>query len=76
MISAKQCRMYAAECKMRASSSDVSTQRSVEHRIMALNWLALADEIDRERLSSHICGIFIVGRRSDSQFPEAFLSLR
>jgi hypothetical protein len=37
---------------------------------MALNWIALADEIDRERLSNHICGIFVVGRRSGSQFPE------
>jgi hypothetical protein len=43
---------------------------------MALNWIALADEIDRERLSSHICGIFVVGRRSGSQFPEALLSPR
>jgi hypothetical protein len=75
MISAKQCRIFAAECKMRASSRDVSTQRSLEHWIMALNWIALADEIDREH-SSHICGIFVVDRYSDVQFPEVFLSPR
>jgi hypothetical protein len=46
MISAKQCRVYAAECKVLASSSDISTQRSLEQSIMALNWSALADEID------------------------------
>jgi hypothetical protein len=61
MTSAKQCRIYAAECKVRASSSDISTQRSLEQSIMALNWSALADEIDRER-PSHICGIFAAGR--------------
>jgi hypothetical protein len=46
MISAKQCRIYAAECKVLASSSDISTQRSLEQSIMSLNWSALADEID------------------------------
>jgi hypothetical protein len=45
MISAKQCRIYAAECKVLASSSDISTQRSLEQSIMSLNWSALADEI-------------------------------
>jgi hypothetical protein len=48
MISAKECRLYAAECRLRSSSSDASTQRSLEQSIMALNWSALADEIDRE----------------------------
>jgi len=48
MISAKQCRIYAAECRLLASSNDISSQRSLEQMIMALNWSALADEIDRE----------------------------
>jgi hypothetical protein len=48
MISAKQCRIYAAECMARASSSIIANRRSLEQSIMALNWSALADEIDRE----------------------------
>jgi hypothetical protein len=48
MISAKQCRIYSAECELRASSSDISTPQSLEQSIMALNWSALADEIDRD----------------------------
>jgi hypothetical protein len=47
MISAKKCRIYAAECRLVASSSDIAAQRSLEQLIMALNWTALADEIDR-----------------------------
>jgi hypothetical protein len=48
MISAGKCRIYAAECELLASSSGVSSQRSLEQSIMAFNWTALADEIDRE----------------------------
>jgi hypothetical protein len=48
MINAKQCRIYAAECRLLASSSDISPQRSLEQSVMALNWAALADEMDRE----------------------------
>jgi hypothetical protein len=48
MISAKQCRIYAAECKVLASSSDISSERSLEQSIMSLNWSALADEIDND----------------------------
>jgi hypothetical protein len=48
MITAKKCRIYAAECKLLASSSGISSQRSLEQLIMALNWAALADEIDRD----------------------------
>jgi hypothetical protein len=48
MITAKKCRTCAAECKLLASSIDIPAQRSLEQSIMALNWTALADEIDRE----------------------------
>jgi hypothetical protein len=48
MISAKQCRIYAAECKVLASSSDISSERSLEKSIISLNWSALADEIDND----------------------------
>jgi hypothetical protein len=52
---------------VRASSSDISTQRSLEQSIMALNWSALADEIDRERPG----GIFAAGRPYDALKPRA-----
>jgi hypothetical protein len=48
MISAEKCRIYATACKELASSVDIPTQRSLEQSIMALNWEALADQIDRE----------------------------
>jgi hypothetical protein len=48
MISAEKCRMHATACKELASSVDIPTQRSLEQSIMALNWDALADQIDRE----------------------------
>jgi hypothetical protein len=48
MINAKQCRKYAVECKLLASSPDISPRQSLEQTIMALNWVALADEIDRD----------------------------
>jgi hypothetical protein len=67
MISAKKCRVYAAECESRASSSDISTQQSLEQSIMALNWSALAYEIDRERPN----GIFAAGRSYGALKPRA-----
>jgi hypothetical protein len=48
MISAKNCRIRAAECKVLASSIDIPAQRSLEQSIMALNWEALADQIDHD----------------------------
>jgi len=48
MINARQCSKYAAECRLLASSNDISPQRSLEQSIMALNWAALADEMDHE----------------------------
>jgi hypothetical protein len=48
MISAEKCRIHATECNARASSVDIPAQRSLEQSIMALNWEALADQIDRE----------------------------
>jgi hypothetical protein len=48
MISAEKCRIHATECKILASSVDMSAQRSLEQSIMALNWEALADQIDHE----------------------------
>jgi hypothetical protein len=48
MITAEKCRMRATECKARASSIDIPAQRSLEQSIMALNWEALADQIDHD----------------------------
>jgi hypothetical protein len=48
MITAEECRIYATQCKALASSFDISTQRSREQLIMALNWEALADQIDHD----------------------------
>ena len=48
MISAEKCRIHATACKALASSVDIPAQRSLEQTIMALNWEALADQIDRE----------------------------
>ena len=48
MISAEKCRLHATACKQLASSVDIPIQRSLEQSIMALNWEALADQIDRE----------------------------
>jgi hypothetical protein len=48
MISAKNCRIRAAECKVLAASIDIPAQRSLEQSIMALNWEALADQIDHD----------------------------
>jgi hypothetical protein len=48
MITADKCRIHATECKTLASSIDIPTQRSLEQSIMALNWEALADQIEHD----------------------------
>jgi hypothetical protein len=65
VITAEKCRIRAAECKTLASSIDIPTQRSLEQSIMALNWEALADQIDRDnsqateaRLVAFFAGLF------------------
>jgi hypothetical protein len=65
VITAEKCRIRAAECKTLASSIDIPTQRSLEQSIMALNWEALADQIDRDnsqateaRLVALVAGLF------------------
>jgi hypothetical protein len=65
MISAENCRIHATECKVLASSIDIPAERSIEQSIMALNWEALADEIDYDnsqateaRLVALFAGVF------------------
>ena len=65
MISAENCRIYATECKVLASSIDIPVERSLEQSIMALNWEALADQIDHDnsqateaRLVALFAGLF------------------
>jgi hypothetical protein len=65
VITAEKCRLQATECKTLASSIDVPTQRSLEQSIMALNWEALADQIDHHnsqatqaRLLALFAGVF------------------
>ena len=65
MITAEKCRMHATECRVLASSIDVPAQRSLEQSIMALNWEALADQIDHDnsqaneaRLVALFAGVF------------------
>jgi predicted ABC-type ATPase len=48
MITAEKCRLHAAECKILASSIYIPTQHSLEQSIMALNWEALAEQIDHD----------------------------
>jgi hypothetical protein len=48
MITAEKCRIRATECRVLASSIDIAAQRSLEQSIMALNWEALADQIDHD----------------------------
>jgi hypothetical protein len=48
MITAEKCRTRATECKTLASSIDIPTQRSLEQSILARDWEALADQIDRD----------------------------
>src|SRR6202171_3935060 len=65
MITAEKCRMHAAKCKVLASSVDIPDQGSLEQSIMALNWEALADQIDHDnsqateaRLVALFAGLF------------------
>jgi hypothetical protein len=65
MITAEKCRIRATECKTLASSIDIPTRRSLEQSIMALNWEALADQIDDDnsqateaRLVALLAGLF------------------
>ena len=65
MITAEKCRIRATECKTLASSIDIPAQRSLEQSIMALNWEALADQIDDDnsqateaRLVALLAGLF------------------
>ena len=48
MISAENCRIQATDCKVLASSIDIPAERSIEQSIMALNWEALADQIEHD----------------------------
>jgi hypothetical protein len=48
MITAEKCRIHATGCRILASSIDIPAQRSLEQSIMALNWEALADQIDHD----------------------------
>jgi hypothetical protein len=65
MITAEKCRMHATKCKVLASSVDIPDQGSLEQSIMALNWEALADQIDQDdsqateaRLVALFAGLF------------------
>jgi hypothetical protein len=58
MITAEKCRMRAAECETFASSIDIPTQRSLEQSIMALNWEALADQIDDDNSEARLVALF------------------
>ena len=65
MITAEKCRIRATKCNTLASSIDIPTQRSLEQSIMALNWEALADQIDDDdsqateaRLVGLLAGLF------------------
>jgi hypothetical protein len=65
MITAEKCRIRATECTTLASSIDIPAQRSLEQSIMALNWEALADQIDDDdsqateaRLVALLAGLF------------------
>ena len=61
MISPTKCRKFAAKCKLLALSSDISAQRSLEQTIMALNWAALADEIDRDNARAASAAFYPLG---------------
>ena len=58
MITAEKCRMRATECKTLASSIGIPTQRSLEQSIMALNWEALADQIDDDSSEARLVALF------------------
>jgi len=53
MITAENCRIHATECKVLGSSIDISAERS----IMALNWEALADQIDDDNSEARLVGL-------------------
>jgi hypothetical protein len=57
MITAEKCRIRATECKTFASSIDIPPQRSLEQSIMALNWEALADQIDDDNSEARLVGL-------------------
>jgi hypothetical protein len=48
VITAEKCRLRATESKTLASPVDVPTQRSLEQSVLARDWEALADQIDRD----------------------------
>jgi hypothetical protein len=58
VITAEKCRIHARECKTLASSIDIPTQRSLEQTIMALNWEALADQIDHDNSQARLVALF------------------
>jgi hypothetical protein len=58
MITAEKCRIRATECRTFASSIDIPTQRSLEQSIMALNWEALADQIDDDNSEARLVALF------------------
>jgi hypothetical protein len=64
MISAEKCRLHATACKQLASSVDIPTQRSLEQSIMALNWEALADQIDRENSHANAAAFSVSSLKS------------
>jgi hypothetical protein len=47
MISAQQCRDYAASCVMLATKPNLSVQRSTILLAMSRSWTALANQQDR-----------------------------
>ena len=64
MISAENCRIRATECKVLASSIDIPAERSLEQSIMALNWEALADQIDRENFHANAAAFSVSSLKS------------
>jgi hypothetical protein len=71
MISAEKCRIRATECRVLASSIDVPAQRSLEQSIMALNWEALADQIDHDN-SQATAAAFSVSNLSENAAPNGY----
>jgi hypothetical protein len=71
MITAKNVGVYAAECKLLASSIAILTQRSLEQSIMALNWEALAEQIDRENAQATLAAFSPLGALDTPGRPEA-----
>ena len=69
MITAEKCRIHATECRVLASSIDVPAERSLEQSIMALNWDALADQIDHDN-SHGTPAAFSVSNLSETAAPK------